>query len=199
MAELDPLNRLIKELSRLPGIGEKTASRLAFHILRQPIDVVRALSQSLMAVKERLILCSNCCNITEHDPCTICRDERRDRGLVCVVEDINDLYAFERTGSYKGTYHVLHGALSPLDGIGPAELKIDELLERIRRGEVREVIVATNPNVEGDATALFLAEAMKPFNVRLTRIARGVPVGGDIEYIDQVTLAQALSGRKEVS
>lgn len=198
MAQMDPLARLVKDLAKLPGIGEKTASRLAFHVLRRPVEEIRSLASSLMAVKEKLILCSVCCTITEEDPCPICSDGRRDPGTVCVVEEINDLYAFERGKSYKGVYHVLHGALSPLDGVGPSDLKTEELAGRVRAGGVREVILATNPTVEGDATALYLTEALKPFEVTITRIARGVPVGGDIEYIDQATLSQALSDRKEV-
>jgi recombination protein RecR len=195
----EPVARLIEALQRLPGIGPKTAQRLTFFLLKRPADEVRELSQSLVAVKDRIVYCQTCFNVTEQDPCRICADPARDARLLCVVEEPNDLLAMERTGEYRGRYHVLLGALSPLDGIGPDDLKVRELLGRIENGAVGEVILATNPNVEGEATALYLARLLRPLGVRVTRIARGLPVGGDLEYADQVTLAKALEGRREIS
>jgi recombination protein RecR len=194
----EPVARLIEALQRLPGIGPKTAQRLTFFMLKRPIDEVRELADSLLAVKERIVSCSTCFNVTEQDPCRICSDPARDTGLLCVVEEPNDLLAMERTGEFKGRYHVLLGALSPLEGIGPDDLKVRELLARLDAGGASEVILATNPNVEGEATALYLAKLMRPIGVRITRIARGLPVGGDLEYADQVTLSKALEGRREV-
>ncbi len=194
----EPVARLIEALQRLPGIGPKTAQRLTFFMLKRPIDEVRELADSLLAVKERIVSCSTCFNVTEQDPCRICSDPARDTGLLCVVEEPNDLLAMERTGEFKGRYHVLLGALSPLEGIGPDDLKVRELLARLDAGGASEVILATNPNVEGEATALYLAKLMRPLGVRITRIARGLPVGGDLEYADQVTLSKALEGRREV-
>jgi recombination protein RecR len=195
----EPVSRLIEALQRLPGIGPKTAQRLTFFMLKRPIDEVRELADSLLAVKERIVSCSTCFNATELDPCRICSDPARDTGLLCVVEEPNDLLAMERTGEFKGRYHVLLGALSPLEGIGPDDLKVRELLARLDAGGATEVILATNPNVEGEATALYLTKLMRPLGVRITRIARGLPVGGDLEYADQVTLSKALEGRREVS
>ena len=195
----EPVARLIEALQRLPGIGPKTAQRLTFFMLKRPIDEVRELADSLLAVKERIVYCSTCFNVTEQDPCRICSDPARDTGLLCVVEEPNDLLAMERTGEFKGRYHVLLGALSPLEGIGPDDLKVRELLARLDAGGATEVILATNPNVEGEATALYLAKLMRPLGVRITRIARGLPVGGDLEYADQVTLSKALEGRREVN
>jgi len=195
----EPVARLIEALQRLPGIGPKTAQRLTFFMLKRPIDEVRELADSLMAVKERIVSCSTCFNVTDQDPCRICSDPARDPGLLCVVEEPNDLLAMERTGEFKGRYHVLLGALSPLEGIGPDDLKVRELLARLDAGGVSEVILATNPNVEGEATALYLTKLMRPLGLRITRIARGLPVGGDLEYADQVTLSKALEGRREVS
>ena len=195
----EPVARLIEALQRLPGIGPKTAQRLTFFMLKRPIDEVRELADSLLAVKERIVYCSTCFNVTEQDPCRICSDPARDTGLLCVVEEPNDLLAMERTGEFKGRYHVLLGALSPLEGIGPDDLKVRELLARLDAGGASEVILATNPNVEGEATALYLAKLMRPLGVRITRIARGLPVGGDLEYADQVTLSKALEGRREIS
>jgi recombination protein RecR len=192
------VGRLIEALQRLPGIGPKTAQRLAFHLLKQPEGLVRELAEALVDLKVRIVHCSRCFNVTDVDPCRICADPVRDGHLLCVVEEPNDLLAMERTGEYRGHYHVLLGALSPLDGIGPDELKVRELLTRIEGDQVREVILATNPNVEGDATAIYLAKLLRPLGVRVTRIARGVPVGGDLEYADEVTLARALEGRKEM-
>jgi recombination protein RecR len=192
------LGRLIVALQRLPGIGPKTAQRLTFHLLKQPAEAVHALAEALVDLKARVTHCSRCFNVTDADPCRICGDPARDTGLLCVVEEPNDLLAMERTGEYRGQYHVLLGALSPLDGIGPDELKVRELLARLEPAQVREVILATNPNVEGDATAIFLAKLLRPLGVRVTRIARGLPVGGDLEYADEVTLTQALEGRREL-
>jgi recombination protein RecR len=193
-----PVARLIEALERLPGIGPKTAQRLAFHLLKQPVAAVRELAEALADVKARVVHCSHCFNITDADPCRICGDPGRDAGLLCVVEEPNDLMAMERTGEYRGRYHVLLGALSPLDGIGPDELKVRELLARVEGNHVREVILATNPNVEGDATALYLSKLLRPLGLRVTRIARGLPVGGDLEYADEVTLSRALEGRREM-
>ncbi len=192
------VGRLIEALQRLPGVGPKTAQRLTFHLLKQPEAAVRELADALVELKIRVVHCSHCFNVTDDDPCRICRDATRDAGLLCVVEEPNDLMAMERTGEYRGRYHVLLGALSPLDGIGPDELKVRELLRRLEADRVREVILATNPNVEGDATAIYLAKLLRPLGVRVTRIARGLPVGGDLEYADEVTLARALEGRKEM-
>ena len=195
----EPVARLIDALQRLPGIGPKTAQRLTFYLLKRPTDEVRELGDALVAVKEKITYCRTCFNVTDEDPCRICDDPRRDDHVICVVEEPNDLLAMERTGEYRGRYHVLLGALSPLDGIGPDDLKIRELLARLEDRETTEVILATNPNVEGEATALYLAKLLRPLVGRLTRIARGLPVGGDLEYADQVTLSKALEGRREIS
>ena len=194
----EPVARLIEALQRLPGIGPKSAQRMTFFLLKRPIEEVRELSESLVAVKEQIVSCQTCFNVTEQDPCRICADPARDRRLLCIVEEPNDLLAMERTGEYRGHYHVLLGALSPLDGIGPEDLKVRELLARVETGEATEVILATNPNVEGEATAIFLAKLLRPLGMRVTRIARGLPVGGDLEYADQVTLSKALEGRREI-
>jgi recombination protein RecR len=194
----EPFARLIEALQRLPGIGPKTAQRLTFFLLKRPVDEVRELSEALIAVKERIVHCRSCFNVTDEDPCRICADPARDSRVLCVVEEPNDLLAMERTGEFRGRYHVLLGALSPLDGIGPEDLKIRELLARLDAGETTEVILATNPNVEGEATAIYLSRLMRPLGVRVTRIARGLPVGGDLEYADQVTLSKALEGRREI-
>ena len=191
------LNALIDELCRLPGIGEKTAQRLAFFILRTPQVRTERLAQAIREVKEKIIFCSRCSSITELDPCPICTDQSRDRSLICVVEDPSDVFLIERTSVYKGLYHVLMGALSPLDGIGPEQLRIDTLMQRIEQGHVREVICATNPNIEGEATVLYLAKLLKPRGIRLTRLAHGLPVGGHLEYADEVTLSHSLEGRRD--
>jgi len=184
-------------LARLPGVGEKTAQRLAFHVLKAPPEYARELSAALLALERDVRLCSRCCNLTAQDPCAICADPQRDAKTICVVESVPDLLAVERTREFRGRYHVLHGALSPLDGIGPDQLKLKELISRLH-GDVQEVIVATDPTVEGEATALYLTRLIKPLGVRVTRIAQGLPMGSDLEYADQVTLARALAGRREV-
>lgn len=193
-----PMANLVDALSRLPGIGPKTAARLAFYLLRAPEDEVAALATAIRELKERIVLCERCFNITEASPCPICANPTRDHGLICVVEEASDVLAIERTGEYKGVYHVLHGALSPVDGIGPAQLKMAELVARVQLGGVREVLVATNPNLEGEATAMYLARLLAPTGVRITRLAHGLPVGGDLEYADEVTVSRALAGRREM-
>jgi recombination protein RecR len=195
----DPISRLIRELAKLPGIGEKTASRLAFHILRAPGDYARDLAQALVEVKEKIRLCSTCMNLTEQDPCALCADVRRDPSLVAVVASPPDLYAIERTGGFRGRYHVLHGVLSPLEGIGPDDLRIKELLARVGGGEIKEIILATSPNVEGEATALYMAKMIRPLGVKVTRIASGLAVGGELEYADGVTITRALEARREMT
>ena len=194
----EPVARLIEALQKLPGIGPKTAQRLTFFLLKRPADEVQVLSQALAQLKSQIVNCSVCFNVTEEDPCRICKDPTRDARLLCVVEEPNDLLAIERTGQFRGRYHVLLGALSPLDGIGPEDLRVRELLARLETEAREEVILATNPNAEGEATAIYLAKLLKPFALRVTRIARGLPVGGDLEYADEVTLAKALEGRKEM-
>ena len=194
----EPVARLIEALQRLPGIGPKTAQRLTFFLLKQPADQVAGLADSLTQLKALIVHCSVCFNVTQEDPCRICGDTRRDARALCVVEEPNDLLAVERTGEFRGRYHVLLGALSPLDGIGPEDIKVRELLGRLEREPVEEIILATNPSVEGEATAIYLAKLLKPFAVRITRIARGLPVGGDLEYADEVTLSKALEGRRDM-
>lgn len=189
---------LIARLAKLPGIGKKTAARLAFHILQSSQEDAQALARSILRVKERIGLCRVCFNIAEEDMCSICRNSQRDHSLLCVVEESSDLMSIEATGIFKGLYHVLQGAIAPLDGIGPQELKIAELLERLKQGGIREVIIATNPTVEGDATALYLAKIVKPMGITVTRIAQGIPAGGDIEYVDIKTMSRSLEGRREV-
>ena len=198
MTEIGPLARLIEQLQRLPGIGAKGAQRLAFHMLRQPRAEIDELLDAVRDVKEQITYCSVCSNITDTDPCYYCTHPSRDQQLICVVEDPHNVAAIEKTGQFSGTYHVLMGALSPLQGVGPDDLKIASLLDRIRRGEVREVIIATNPNVEGEATAIYLAKLLKPLGVSVTRIAMGLPVGSDLEYADEVTMHKALEGRREI-
>jgi len=195
-APAGPLARLIEELHKLPGIGPKTAQRLAYHIIRSP--QARALAEAIIEAQERITFCSQCQNLTDTDPCRLCTDPHRDRSLICVVEEPLDALAIERSGRYRGLYHVLHGVISPMDGVGPEDLKVAELLDRLRRGEVREVIVATNPSLEGEATAMYLARLLRPLGVKVTRPARGLPMGADIEYADEVTLARALEGRQEI-
>jgi len=193
-----PLRRLITELSRLPGIGEKTAARIAFHILSCSKEQALDLAQAIARVKEEITVCTSCFTFTDDDPCRICRDLSRSSEVICVVETPGDLIALERSGVFKGKYHVLHGVLSPLSGIGPENLRIKELIARVEKGGVREIILATNPTVEGGTTALYLSKLLKPFSVKVTRIAQGVPMGGDIEYLDEVTLGKAIEGRTEI-
>ena len=192
------MTRLIEQLTRLPGIGEKTAGRLAFYILRAERPYAQALAEAVLAVKDETRLCSVCFALTESDPCPICTDPARPADAICVVEEPADLLAVERAREFRGRYNVLHGALAPLDNIGPDELKIQPLLLRLRDGVVREVILATNPTTEGEATALYLARLIKPLGIRVTRIAHGVPVGGDLEYVDVITVGRALEGRREM-
>jgi len=194
----EPIERLINELTKLPGIGRKTAARLAFHILRIPKKEAQELARGIIDVKEKIQLCSVCFDLTDRDPCRICSDSMRNEEIICVVEEPNDLMAIEGAGDFNCKYHVLHGTLSPLEGIGPEDIKAKELLKRLESGNVREVIMATNPNVEGGATALYLTKLIKPLGVKVTRIAYGIPMGGDIEYTDGVTLVKALEGRREV-
>jgi recombination protein RecR len=198
MAQTPSMTRLIAQLTRLPGIGEKTAGRLAFHILRADVEYAEALAGAITAVKRETRLCSRCFALTERDPCSICDDPRRAADVVCVVEEPADLLAVERAREFRGRYHVLHGTLAPLDGIGPDELKIQPLLLRLRDEPIREVILATNPTTEGEATALYLARLLKPLGVRVTRIAHGLPVGADLEYADVMTVGRALEGRREM-
>jgi recombination protein RecR len=195
---IEPIARAVEAFASLPGIGPKTAQRLAFHLLRQPPDAVRELAEAITRMKEAVHFCSVCGNVTDTDPCAICRSEHRDHGTICVVEDPLAVFTLERTRIYKGVYHVLHGALDPLHGVTVEDLKIEELVRRLEGGTVREVILATNPNVEGDTTAGYLERRLAPFGVHITRLARGLPVGGDLEYADEVTLARALEGRRAV-
>jgi recombination protein RecR len=193
-----PVARLIEELHRLPGVGPKGAQRLAYYLLRAPKDEAQALAEAILEVKEKIVLCSVCQNTTDVDPCLVCTDEGRDRTVICVVEEPMDILAMERTRAHRGLYHVLHGAISPMDGIGPEQLKIRELLERLRDGTVREVIMATNPNLQGEATSMYVSRLLQPLGVKVTRLARGLPMGGDLEYADDLTLARALENRQEL-
>ena len=193
------VTRLIEEFHRLPGIGPKTAQRLTFYLLRAPKEQALSLAEAMTYLKEKIVTCAICQNIAEENPCAICRDEARDRSLICVVEEPLDVLALERTREYHGLYHVLHGAISPVEGIGPEDLRVQELLTRIQREpSIAEIVLATNPNLEGEATAMYLERLIKPLGIRLTRLARGLPVGGDLEYADEVTLTRALEGRREV-
>jgi recombination protein RecR len=194
----EPVSRLIEEFNKLPGIGPKTAQRLTYFLLRAPAEQTQALAEALLRMKERTIFCSVCFNITESDPCSLCLDTSRDRGAICVVEEPLDVLALERTRVFKGLYHVLHGAISPVDGIGPEDLRIHELLARLKNDEVREILLATNPNLEGEATSMYLHRLLGPLGLRVTRLARGLPVGGDLEYADEVTLTRAIEGRREM-
>jgi recombination protein RecR len=190
-----PISRLIQELTKLPGVGEKTASRLAMYILRASKEDAESLARVILEVKEKIRLCSQCFNLTDQEPCQICRDPRRNGEVICVVSGPEDLMALEKTGSFRGLYHVLHGVLSPLEGVGPKDLRVNELLSRLQGRKVKEVIVATNPSAEGEATAQYLSQVIKPLDIRVTRIARGVPMGGDLQYIDAVTLSKSLENR----
>jgi recombination protein RecR len=198
MSAAGPIARLVCELGKLPGIGEKTAARLAFHILRAPEEDAAALAAAILDLRAKIRLCSVCWDFTEDDPCATCRDERRDASLVCAVAHPQDVIAIERTGGYRGRYHVLHGVLSPLEGVGPDDLRVAELVKRCSDGNLREVIVATNPSVEGETTAVYLAKLIRPLGLRVSRIATGVPMGGELEYADRLTLARAIDGRREL-
>jgi recombination protein RecR len=193
-----PIAKLIDELSKLPGVGNKTAQRLAFHILNMSFEDVEKLSVSIINAKKNIKYCKICCNITDSDVCSICSNTKRDGSLICVVEDPKDVVAMEKTREFKGLYHVLNGAISPMEGIGPEEIKIKELLKRVADNEIKEIILATNPNIEGEATAMYISKLLKPVGIKVTRIAHGVPVGGDLEYADEVTLMKALEGRREI-
>lgn len=201
----EPVSRLIDAFTQLPGIGPKTASRLAFFLLRSDAALAQNLATALQELRVKTLFCSVCFNIADQDPCVICSSLQRDHGIICVVEEPLDVQALERTGEFKGVYHVLHGAISPIEGIGPDDLKITELIRRVQQeevipgqGPVREILLATNPNTEGDATAMYIARLVKPFGVRVTRLARGLPMGGDLEYADEMTLGRALTGRSEM-
>lgn len=193
----EPINQLIKRLARFPGVGEKTAFRLALYILRCSKEEAVGLAKSIINVKEKITFCTICYNLTDQNPCRICEDERRDRKIICVVEEPGDLMALESSGEFKGKYHVLHGVISPLDGVAPDDIKIKELMERLKNGQVKEMIVATNPTTNGNATALYLSKLIKPLGIKVTRIAQGIPMGGDIEYTDEATLKKALEGRRD--
>lgn len=195
----DKMVALIEELSRLPGIGSKSAQRLAFHIISLPMEKVEKLAEALISAKKNINYCEKCCTITDDRLCPICKDEMRSNShQIMVVEDPRDMAAYEKTKEYKGLYHILHGAISPMMGVGPSDIKIKELLERIQKEEVQEVIIATNPNIEGEATAMYISKLLKPLGIKTTRIAHGVPVGGDLEYVDEITLSRALEGRREM-
>jgi recombination protein RecR len=198
MPHIPPLARLVEQFRRLPGIGAKSAVRLAYHVLAMDREQSRELADAIIEAKDKIGYCSVCFNLTDCDPCQVCRSDARDTGLICVVEEPQDVAAMERTREYRGRYHVLHGSLSPLDGVGPDELRLKELLARINGGEVNEVIMATNPDVEGEATAMYVARLLKPLGVKVTRIGHGLPVGGDLEYADEVTLSKALENRREM-
>ncbi len=193
-----PFARLVEQFERLPGIGSKTAQRLAYHVLRMPEAEAKAFANAITDAHEKIHYCKQCCNLADGDLCPICKNERRDRSTVCVVEDPKDVIALERTQEYKGVYHVLHGAISPLNGITPEQLKIKELVERAGKGDIKEVIMATNATAEGEVTAVYISKLLKPLGIKVTRIASGLPVGGDLEYADEMTLLRALEGRSEI-
>lgn len=193
-----PVSKLIDEFSKLPGIGRKTAQRLAFHVLSIREDQAFSLANAIVDAKRKTRFCSICCNITDVDPCIYCTSEKRDKSILCVVENSKDVIAIEKTREYKGLYHVLHGAISPMDGIGPDDIRIRELLKRLSNNEIQEVIVATNPTIEGEATAMYISRIISPLGVLVTRIAHGIPVGGDLEYADEVTLSKAIEGRRKL-
>ncbi len=194
----DTVNKLINQFEKLPGIGHKTAVRLAFYILEAPEDVAKEMSKTLIEAKENVKFCSICYNLTEKDPCDICSDKKRDDSTICVVENVKDVIAMEKTHEYKGLYHVLHGAISPMNNISAGDIKIKELLSRLSDDKIKEVILATNPTVEGEATAMYISRLIKPLGINVTRIAHGIPVGGDLEYTDEITLIKALEGRREM-
>ncbi len=193
-----PISRLIEEFSKLPGIGRKTAQRLAFHVINMKTNDVESLSKAIIEAKREIRYCSICCNITDTDPCSMCSNKNRDSSVICVVEDPRDVAAMERTREFKGKYHVLNGVISPMDGIGPDMIKIKELIVRLGSEDVKELIMATNPTIEGEATAMYIARLVKPMGIKVTRIAHGLPVGGDLEYADEVTISKALEGRREI-
>ncbi|WMM24550.1 recombination mediator RecR [Tissierella sp. MB52-C2] len=193
-----PIANLIEQLSHLPGIGRKTAQRLAFYILEMEDIDAEKLSKSIIDAKEKIRLCSICCNLTDEDPCNICRDNMRDKSIICVVEGAKDIIAMEKSREYKGQYHVLHGVISPMDNVGPDDIRVKELLNRLSKDEIKEIVLATNPTVEGEATALYISRLIKPLGIKVTRIAHGIPVGGDLEYFDEVTLAKAMDNRREI-
>ncbi|MGI6698559.1 MAG: recombination protein RecR [Clostridiales bacterium] len=193
-----PVAKLIEELSKLPGVGQKTAQRLAFHILDAPPQQAENLARSIVFARRNIKHCSVCCNMTDTDPCRICGNERRDKSVICVMENPRDVVAMEKTREYKGLYHVLHGAISPMEDIGPEDIRIKELLLRLQDDTVKEVILATNPTIEGEATAMYISRIIKPLGIKTTRIAHGIPVGGDLEYADEVTLVKAMEGRREL-
>lgn len=193
-----PVANLIEELSKLPGIGPKSAQRLAFYLLKIKPEEAKSLADAIVCVKDKVRFCPVCWNVTDEDLCEFCKDEKRDSSIICVVEEPRDIVAIEKTGEFKGGYHVLGGAISPIDGIGPEDLRIKELLGRLNDGRIKEIVLATNPNIEGEATAMYLAKLIRPLEVRVTRLASGLPVGGDLEYADEVTLGSALKGRREM-
>ena len=193
-----PIARLVVEMSKLPGIGEKTAARLAFHLLRGSAENAQALAEAILAVHSKIRFCESCWDFTESSPCALCRDSRRDPGVLCVVAQPQDVIAIERAGGFHGMYHVLHGVLSPLDGVSPEDLRIKELITRCSEGKVQEVIMATNPSVEGETTAIYLSKLLRPLGIRTSRIATGVPMGGELEYADRLTLSRAIEGRREI-
>lgn len=193
-----PISRLIEEFSKLPGVGRKTAQRLAFHVINMNINDVEALSKAILEAKKEIKYCSICYNITDKDPCSMCSNKNRDNGIICVVEDPRDVAAMEKTKEFHGQYHVLNGVISPMDGIGPDMIRVKELIQRLGNQEVKEVIMATNPTIEGEATAMYIARLLKPMGIKVTRIAHGLPVGGDLEYADEVTITKALEGRREI-
>ena len=192
----EPVSRLVEEFHKLPGIGPKTAQRLTYYLVRMPEEEASSLAEAVLAVKQRIVLCSQCYNITESDPCGLCNDPSRDQTRICVVEEALDVWALERTGAFKGLYHVLHGVISPMNGIGPDDLRIQPLLGRLKNADVEEVVLATNPNLEGEATSMYIHRLISPLGVKVTRPARGLPVGGDLEYADEVTLGHAIEGRQ---
>lgn len=194
----ETINKLINEFEKLPGIGHKSAVRLAFYILESPVDVAQNMANTLIDAKNKIKFCSVCYNITENDPCDICSNKKRDGSVICVVENVKDVVAMEKTHEYKGMYHVLHGSISPMNNITAGDIKIKELLERLKDDEIKEVILATNPTIEGEATAMYISRLIKPLGISVTRIAHGIPVGGDLEYTDEITLIKALEGRREM-
>ena len=192
------ISQLIEELSKLPGVGNKSAQRLAFHIINRPVEEVERLANTILDARKNVRYCKECFTLTDQELCPICRNEKRDHTTIMVVENTRDLAAYEKTGKYEGVYHVLHGAISPMDGIGPEDINLKSLIERLRDERIKEVIIATNPNIEGEATAMYIARLIKPSGIRVSRIAHGIPVGGDLEYADEITLSKAMEGRREM-